>query len=774
MAKRNNNRGKKDFFDAGSPRAASVKEGPITRGNGEYAQRQLSDLLKAMEAVRNGDLTIKLKKRAEDLFGELADSYNGMVELLAGFSSEVTRVARDVGTEGKLGGQADVKGVSGAWKDLTDNVNTMASNLTSQVRNIADVSTAVANGDLSKKITVEVRGEVLQLKETINKMVENLNTFASEVSRVAAEVGTEGKLGGQAQVPGVSGTWKGLTDNVNTMASNLTSQVRNIADVSTAVANGDLSKKITVEVRGEVLQLKETINKMVENLNTFASEVSRVAAEVGTEGKLGGQAQVPGVAGTWKGLTDNVNTLASNLTAQVRDISQVAAAIGAGDLTKKITVDVRGEILELKEAINKMVDDLNRLANEVSRVARIAGEEGKLSERAKVEGVAGSWKGIIDTLNSLISSIVIPIQEVTRLAVALSKGQLTERVTIQTRGDIKLLADALNRSFEDIGRLIQFATDNSTKVSTSASQLASSSAQVSTALTQVATTTQQISTGARGQSKKLEESTRTIADLSKSIQQGAINTKSAADITAEASKLAGRGSESGKIAAAKLRSIDDIVKENTNTVKELDKRAKEISVIVGTAKGIADQTNLLALNAAIEAARAGEAGRGFAVVADEIRKLAEGTKTAAVQIEGTVNSITESTSTVVDSMSTGGQQVGEGIGTVNEALSILDQIGVGTQEITAKAQEISSTTAEQATGAQQVAKTTEEIATTSEQAAVGAEQMSTSIQQQTAAMQNMSASAQNLSTLTGELRNALGRFRVTAGGTEKGGIDHGG
>jgi HAMP domain-containing protein len=311
-----------------------------------------------------------------------------MVDQLNGFAGEVTRVAREVGTEGKLGGQAQVEGVAGTWKDLTDNVNFMASNLTGQVRNIAEVTTAVANGDLSKKITVDVRGEVLELKNTINTMVDQLNGFASEVTRVAREVGTEGKLGGQAQVPGVAGTWKDLTDNVNFMASNLTGQVRNIAEVTTAVARGDLSKKITVDVRGEILELKNTINTMVDQLNGFAGEVSRVAREVGTEGKLGGQAQVLGVAGTWKDLTDNVNSMASNLTAQVRNIADVATAVANGDLSKKITVDVKGEILELKNTLNTMVDQLNGFASEVTRVAREVGTEGKLGGQA-----AGARRG---------------------------------------------------------------------------------------------------------------------------------------------------------------------------------------------------------------------------------------------------------------------------------------------------------------------------------------------------------------------------------------------
>ncbi len=337
---------------------------------------------RTITAVAKGDLlqTVPLDVDGRALKGEFlrsADIVNTMIKQLSVFTSEVTRVAREVGTDGKLGGQAQVPEVTGVWKDLTESVNSMASNLTAQVRNIAEVTIAVANGDLSKKITVDVRGEILQLKEAINTMVDQLRSFASEVTRVAREVGTEGKLGGQALVPGVAGTWKDLTDSVNAMCGNLTAQVRNIAQVTTAVARGDLSRKITVDVSGEILELKETINTMVDQLNGFAGEVTRVAREVGTEGRLGGQAQVPGVAGTWKDLTDNVNSMASNLTAQVRNIAEVSTAIANGDLSKKITVTVSGEILELKETINTMVDQLNAFASEVTRVAREVGTEGK-------------------------------------------------------------------------------------------------------------------------------------------------------------------------------------------------------------------------------------------------------------------------------------------------------------------------------------------------------------------------------------------------------------
>src|SRR6201986_1301167 len=344
-----------------------------------------------------------------------------MVDQLNAFASEVTRVAREVGTEGKLGGQATVPGVAGTWKDLTDNVNFMASNLTAQVRNIADVATAIAGGDLSKKMTVTVSGEILQLKETINTMVDRLNAFAGEVTRVAREVGTEGRLGGQANVLGVAGTWKDLTDSVNSMASNLTAQVRNIAEVATAIASGDLSRKITVDVRGEIAELKDTINTMVDQLNAFAGEVTRVAREVGTEGKLGGQAQVRGVAGTWKDLTDSVNSMASNLTGQVRNIAEVATAIATGDLSKKITVNVSGEILLLKETINTMVDQLNRFAGEVTRVAREVGTEGRLGGQANVPGVAGTWKDLTDSVNSMAGNLTAQVRNIAEVTTAVAR-----------------------------------------------------------------------------------------------------------------------------------------------------------------------------------------------------------------------------------------------------------------------------------------------------------------------------------------------------------------
>jgi hypothetical protein len=411
---------------------------------------QVRNIAEVTTAVATGDLSKKITVEARGEILELKNTINTMVKQLSSFADEVTRVAREVGTEGKLGGQAQVKGMSGTWKDLTDNVNTLAGNLTSQVRNIADVTTAVATGDLSKKITVDARGEVLELKETINTMVDQLRSFAAEVTRVAKEVGTEGRLGGQANVEGVSGTWKDLTDNVNTLADNLTTQVRNIAEVTTAVATGDLSKKITVEVKGEVLQLKNTINTMVDQLSSFADEVTRVAREVGTEGKLGGQAQVKGVSGTWKDLTDNVNTLADNLTNQVRNIAEVTTAVAKGELSKKITVDARGEILELKNTINTMVDQLSTFAAEVTRVAREVGTEGKLGVQAQVEGVSGVWKGLTDNVNQLAGTLTTQLRAISEVSTAVTQGDLTRSIAVEAEGEVAELKNTINQMITNL------------------------------------------------------------------------------------------------------------------------------------------------------------------------------------------------------------------------------------------------------------------------------------------------------------------------------------
>jgi CheY-like chemotaxis protein len=412
---------------------------------------QVRGIARVVTAVANGDLSQRLKVDAKGEIAQLADTINAMTDTLGVFAEQVTDVARTVGVEGKLGAQADVPGVAGTWKDLTDNVNLLANNLTAQVRNIAEVTTSVANGDLSKKITVDAKGEVLELKSTVNTMVDQLRSFAAEVTRVAKEVGTEGKLGGQAEVQGVSGTWKNLTDNVNSMASNLTAQVRNIALVTTAVANGDLSKKITVDAEGEILELKNTVNTMVDQLNSFASEVTRVAKEVGTEGKLGGQADVPGVAGTWKNLTDNVNFMARNLTTQVRGIVRVVTAVANGDLQQKLVVDAKGEVAALAETINNMTDTLGVFAEQVSTVAREVGVEGKLGGQAKVPGVAGTWKDLTENVNFMASNLTTQVRGIVKVVTAVANGDLRQKLVVDAKGEVAALAETINNMTDTLG-----------------------------------------------------------------------------------------------------------------------------------------------------------------------------------------------------------------------------------------------------------------------------------------------------------------------------------
>ena len=427
---------------------------------------QVRNIAAVTTAVANGDLSRKITVDVKGEVLELKETVNTMVDQLRAFSAEVTRVAKEVGTEGKLGGQANVEGVSGVWKDLTDNVNTLAGNLTDQVRNIADVTTAVANGDLSKKITVDVRGEVLQLKDTINTMVDQLRAFSVEVTRVAREVGTEGRLGGEANVEGVSGVWKDLTDNVNTLAANLTTQVRNIAQVTTAVANGDLSKKITVDVQGEIAELKDTINTMVDQLSSFADEVTRVAREVGTDGKLGGQAQVEGVSGTWRQLTESVNFMATSLTEQVRNIADVTTAVAKGDLSKKVTVDVRGEVAELKNTINTMVDQLSSFADEVTRVAREVGTDGRLGGQAEVEDVSGTWRDLTESVNGMASNLTDQVRNIAEVATAVARGDLTQKITVDARGEILELKNTLNTMVDQLSTFADEVTRVAREVGT--------------------------------------------------------------------------------------------------------------------------------------------------------------------------------------------------------------------------------------------------------------------------------------------------------------------
>ena len=549
---------------------------------------QVRNIAEVTTAVARGDLSRKITVDVKGEILELKDTINTMVDQLNGFASEVTRVAREVGTEGKLGGQAVVPGVAGTWKNLTDSVNSMASNLTGQVRNIADVATAIARGDLSRKITVDVKGEILELKNTINTMVDQLNAFASEVSRVAREVGTEGKLGGQAAVPGVAGTWKDLTDNVNSMASNLTGQVRNIADVATAIANGDLSRKITVDVKGEILQLKNTINTMVDQLNAFASEVSRVAREVGTEGKLGGQAEVPDVAGTWKDLTDNVNSMASNLTGQVRNIADVATAIANGDLSRKITVDVKGEILELKNTINTMVDQLNAFASEVTRVAREVGTEGKLGGQAVVTGVAGTWKDLTDNVNFMASNLTGQVRNIAEVATAVARGDLSRKITVDVKGEILELKNTINTM---VDQLNAFASE----VSRVAREVGTDGKLGGQAVVPgVAGTWKDLTDNVNQMAGNLTAQVRNIAEVTIAVANGDLSKKITVDVRGEILQL----KDTMNTMVEQLRSF---AAEVTRVAREVGTEGKlggqaEVPGVAGTWKDLTDNVNSMASN----------------------------------------------------------------------------------------------------------------------------------------------------------------------------------
>ncbi|PKA14642.1 HAMP domain-containing protein, partial [Leptospira haakeii] len=549
---------------------------------------QVRDIAEVTKAVATGDLSKKITVDVKGEILELKNTINTMVDQLNSFASEVTRVAREVGTEGKLGGQADVRGVAGTWKDLTDSVNSMASNLTGQVRNIAEVTTAVARGDLSKKITVDVKGEILELKNTINTMVDQLNSFASEVTRVAREVGTEGALGGQADVQGVAGTWKDLTDSVNSMASNLTGQVRNIAEVTTAVARGDLSKKITVDVKGEILELKNTINTMVDQLNSFASEVTRVAREVGTEGALGGQADVQGVAGTWKDLTDSVNSMASNLTGQVRNIAEVTTAVARGDLSKKITVDVKGEILELKDTINTMVDQLNSFASEVTRVAREVGTEGKLGGQADVQGVAGTWKDLTDSVNSMASNLTGQVRNIAEVTTAVATGDLSKKITVDVKGEILELKDTINTMVDQLNSFASEVTRVAREVGTEGKLGGQANVRG------VAGTWKDLTDSVNSMASNLTGQVRNIAEVTTAVATGDLSKKITVDVKGEILELK-------NTINTMVDQLNSFASEVTRVAREVGAEGKlggqaDVRGVAGTWKDLTDSVNFMAGN----------------------------------------------------------------------------------------------------------------------------------------------------------------------------------
>ncbi|MBC7381937.1 MAG: HAMP domain-containing protein [Bacteroidia bacterium] len=595
---------------------------------------QVRNIAEVTTAVAKGDLSRQITVDVKGEILELKNTINTMVDQLNSFSSEVTRVAREVGSEGKLGGQAKVKGVGGVWKDLTDSVNQMGSNLTAQVRNIAEVTTAVAKGDLSRKITVDVKGEILELKNTINTMVDQLNSFSSEVTRVALEVGTEGKLGGQAQVKGVAGTWKDLTDSVNGMASNLTGQVRNIAEVTTAVAKGDLSRKITVDVKGEILELKNTINTMVDQLNSFGSEVTRVAREVGSEGKLGGQADVPGVGGTWKDLTDSVNKMASNLTSQVRNIAEVTTAVAKGDLSRKITVDVQGEILELKNTINTMVDQLNSFGSEVTRVAREVGSEGKLGGQATVEGVGGVWKDLTDSVNQMGSNLTAQVRNIAEVTTAVAKGDLSRKITVDVRGEILELKNTINTM---VDQLNSFGSEV-TRVAREVGSEGKLGGQAD--VPGVAGTWKDLTDSVNKMASNLTSQVRNIAEVTTAVANGDLSRKIGVDVKGEILEL--------------KNTINTMVDQLRGFASEVTRVAREVGTegklggqanvpgVAGTWKDLTDSVNQMAGNLTDQV-------RNIADVAIAVAK-GDMSKKITVDVRGEILQLKETLNTMVDQL----------------------------------------------------------------------------------------------------------------------------
>ncbi|WP_392477357.1 HAMP domain-containing protein [Nostoc sp. C110] len=589
---------------------------------------QVRNIAEVATAIANGDLSKKITVDVKGEILELKNTVNTMVDQLNSFASEVTRVAREVGTEGKLGVQAEVKGVAGTWKDLTDNVNLMAGNLTAQVRNIAEVTTAVANGDLSKKITVDVKGEILELKNTVNIMVDQLNSFASEVTRVAREVGAEGKLGGQAEVRGVAGTWKDLTDSVNFMAGSLTAQVRNIAEVTTAVANGDLSKKITVDVKGEILELKNTINTMVDQLNSFASEVTRVAREVGTEGKLGVQAEVRGVAGTWKDLTDNVNLMAGNLTGQVRNIAEVATAIANGDLSKKITVDVRGEILELKNTINIMVDQLSSFASEVTRVAREVGSEGKLGVQADVRGVAGTWKDLTDSVNFMAGSLTAQVRNIAEVTTAVATGDLSKKITVDVKGEILELKNTINTMVDQLNSFASEVTRVAREVG-SEGKLG-----VQAEVRGVAGTWKDLTDSVNFMAGSLTAQVRNIAEVTTAVATGDLSKKITVDVKGEILELK-------NTINTMVDQLSSFASEVTRVAREVGTEGKlgvqaEVKDVAGTWKDLTDSVNFMAGSLTAQVRNIAEVTTAIAN-GDLSKKITVAVKGEILELKNTIN-----------------------------------------------------------------------------------------------------------------------------------------
>ncbi|MEU9719090.1 HAMP domain-containing protein [Streptomyces sp. NPDC047976] len=614
---------------------------------------QVRDIALVTTAVAKGDLSRKVTVHVAGEMLQLKNTVNTMVDQLSSFSSEVTRVAREVGTEGELGGQAKVPGVAGVWKDLTDSVNTMAGNLTAQVRGIAQVTTAVANGDLSQKVRVSARGEVAQLAETINQMTETLRTFADEVTRVASEVGAKGLLGGQAQVPGAAGTWKDLTDSVNTVFRNLTTQVRDIAQVTTAVANGDLSQKVTVDVAGEMLELKNTVNTMVDQLQSFGSEVTRVAREVGVEGELGGQAQVPGAAGTWKDLTDSVNTAFRNLTGQVRNIAQVTTAVANGDLSQKVTVDVSGEMLQLKNTVNTMVDQLSSFADQVTRMARDVGTEGRLGGQARVEGVSGTWKELTDSVNFMAGNLTSQVRQIAQVTTAVARGDLSQKIDVDARGEILELKNTINTMVDQLSAFAEQVTRVARDVGTEGRL--GGQAQVPG----VAGVWRDLTDSVNGMAGNLTSQVRNIAQVATAVARGDLSQKIDVDARGEILELK-------NTLNTMVDQLSSFAEQVTRVAREVGTEGilggqAEVKGVSGTWKDLTQSVNFMANNLTSQVRNIAEVTTAVAT-GDLSKKITVDAKGEILELVTTVNTMVDQLSSFAEQVTRVAREVGsEGI-----------------------------------------------------------------------------------------------------------------
>ncbi|MGM1060414.1 HAMP domain-containing protein [Saccharothrix sp. Mg75] len=612
-------------------------------------QPELRQLLAGLTAVRDGDFGTRLPDDSGGLLGEIATVFNGMVDQLSLFTSEVTRVAREVGTDGRLGGQAEVPGVSGTWADLTDSVNAMAGNLTSQVRDIAQVATAVARGDLSQKIDVDARGEILELKETVNTMVDQLSSFAAEVTRVAREVGSEGRLGGQADVKGVSGTWRDLTDSVNFMAGNLTDQVRNIAQVTTAVAKGDLSQKITVNARGEILELKNTINTMVDQLSSFADEVTRMAREVGTEGILGGQADVKGVSGTWRDLTDSVNFMAGNLTDQVRSIAQVATAVARGDLSQKIIVTARGEILELKNTINTMVDQLSSFADEVTRVAREVGTEGRLGGQADVKGISGTWKDLTESVNVMGDNLTAQVRSIAQVTTAVARGDLSQKIRVDARGEILELKETINTMVDQLSAFADEVTRVSREVGTEGNLGGQATVRG------VSGTWKDLTDNVNVMASNLTGQVRSIAQVATAVARGDLSQKITVEAKGEVAALAG-------VINTMVDTLSAFADEVTRVAREVGTEGilggqARVPNVAGTWKDLTDNVNSMANNLTNQVRNIAQVTTAVAL-GDLSKKIDVDARGEILELKTTINTMVAQLSSFADEVTRVAREVG--------------------------------------------------------------------------------------------------------------------